>query len=78
MKQHKSTQFTDPQSDAQHPTKIKHIKDTAAKHTKPSYQTIRQGLRQSDTKDNEGFKREALGFTGRDTRGYDKQHKGKY
>ncbi len=55
-----------------------HIKDTDAKHKKNSYQSIRQGLRQSDKADNEGFKREDLGFTGRDTRGYDKQHKGKY
>ncbi|MDG0817028.1 hypothetical protein [Bdellovibrio svalbardensis] len=55
-----------------------HIRDTEAKHKQPSYQSFRQGLRQSEDKDNENFKREDLGFGGRDTRGYDKQHKGKY
>ena len=56
----------------------KHIKDTETEHKNPSYQTKRQNLRQSEEKDRESFRREDLGFTKRDTRGYDKQHKNKY
>lgn len=55
-----------------------HIKDTEQAHKNPSYQSKRQNLRQSSDQDHTTFKREDLGFTNRDTRGYDKQHKGKY
>lgn len=55
-----------------------HIKDTERDHKNPSYQTKRQNLRQGPEQDRTSFKREELGFTNRDTRGYDKQHKGKY
>lgn len=57
-----------------------HIYDTDQAHKERSYQTDRdrQNLRQSKTANTHNFKREDLGFTNRDTRGYDKQHKGKY
>lgn len=56
----------------------KHIKDSERDHPNPSYQTKRQNLRQDNTRDRESFRREDLGFTNRDTRGYDYQHKNKY
>lgn len=57
-----------------------HIHDTDRAHKERSYQTTRdrQNLRQTSTTNTHNFKREDLGFTNRDTRGYDKQHKGKY
>lgn len=58
--------------------KNSHIKDTQAKKRQPSYQTTRQGMRQSENHDGPSFSREDLGFTNRDTRGYDKGHKGTY
>ncbi|MGZ3773601.1 MAG: hypothetical protein ACXVCY_16720 [Pseudobdellovibrionaceae bacterium] len=57
-----------------------HILDTEREHTHDSYQSVprRQNLRQDDKRNTHNFKREDLGFTHRDTRGYDKTHKGKY
>lgn len=58
----------------------KHINDTERAKKHDSYQTTgsRQNMRQSGSKNTHNFKREDLGFTNRDTRGYDKQHKGNY
>ncbi len=60
------------------PRHQKHIRDTDQAHKNPSYQTKRQNLRQSEVQDRTNFRREDLGFTNRDTRGYDKQHKKNY
>ncbi|HEX7676247.1 MAG TPA: hypothetical protein VF412_18875 [Bdellovibrio sp.] len=59
--------------------KKSHVKDTQAKKRQPSYQSTRQqGMRQGDGHDGPAYSREDLGFTNRDTRGYDKEHKGNY
>ncbi|UOF01318.1 hypothetical protein [Bdellovibrio reynosensis] len=57
-----------------------HIKDTERDKKSDSYQSTgeRQNMRQTPEKNNHNYKREDLGFTNRDTRGYDKQHKGNY
>lgn len=58
----------------------RHIRDTDANHQEPSYQSKgdRQNMRQTRNKSSHNFGRDDLGFTNRDTRGYDKQHKGNY
>lgn len=57
-----------------------HILDAEKVKTHDSYQFAgnRQNLRQRADKNTHNFQREDLGFTNRDTRGYDKIHKGKY
>ncbi|MBV2169169.1 MAG: hypothetical protein KUL82_10730 [Bdellovibrio sp.] len=57
-----------------------HIQDADRTHPNPSYQSKkdRQNMRQSEDRNATNFKREDLGFSHRDTRGYDKQHKEKY
>lgn len=57
-----------------------HTLDTEREHRHDSYQSTgrRQNLRQDEKRNTHNFKREELGFTNRDTRGYDKFHKGKY
>lgn len=60
--------------------KMEHIQDLERFHRGISYQSLgdRQNLRQSETRNATNFRREDLGFSDRDTRGYDKQHGGKY
>ncbi|MNK01236.1 hypothetical protein D3C87_190310 [compost metagenome] len=55
-----------------------HIRDSDRKHQEPSYQTVRQDMRQSEKKNTHNFGRDDLGFTNRNTKGYDKQYKGDY
>ncbi|MGZ3770029.1 MAG: hypothetical protein ACXVCP_10210 [Bdellovibrio sp.] len=57
-----------------------HILDTEKEHIQDSYQNrgYRQNLRQGNKKNTHNFKREELGFTDRDTRGYDRFHKQNY
>ncbi|MNL40907.1 hypothetical protein D3C87_1632860 [compost metagenome] len=54
-----------------------HIHDTNSAKKIDSYQT-RNAARDMETKSPPTFKREDLGFTKRDTRGYDKMYKGNY
>jgi len=57
-----------------------HVLDTDRDHLQGSYQTSadRQNLRVSSRKNGHNYKREDLGFAGRDVRGYENQHRGKY
>ena len=57
-----------------------HIRDFDKDHHQQSYQSLdsRQNLRQTKTHNTHNFGRDDIGFTGRDTRGYDRQHQKKY
>lgn len=57
-----------------------HILDTEKEKSQDSYQSTgnRQNLRQDKKRNTHNHKREELGFTDRDTRGYDKFFKGNY
>ncbi|KYG68050.1 hypothetical protein AZI87_01945 [Bdellovibrio bacteriovorus] len=57
-----------------------HIKDTERDKKQDSYQTTggRQNMRQTPEKNTHNYTRDDLGYSDRDTRGYDKHHKGNY